>query len=55
MNLNESGDIFLTHTKLNDRFVIRICIGQTRTELEHVEQAWQLITATASRLRDGER
>ena len=49
--LNESGEIFITHTKLNDRFVIRICIGQTRTELEHVEQAWQLITATASRLR----
>ena len=49
--LNESGDIFLTHTKLNDRFIIRICIGQTRTELEHVEQAWHKITATASRLR----
>ena len=49
--LNESGEIFITHTKLNDRIVIRICIGQTRTELEHVEQAWQLITATASRLR----
>ena len=50
--LNESGEIFLTHTRLDDRFVIRICIGQARTELEHVEQAWQLITATASRLRD---
>ena len=50
--LNASGKIFLTHTKLNDRFVIRICIGQSRTELEHVEQAWRLITETASRLRD---
>ena len=49
--LNKSGDIFLTHTKLNDRFVIRICIGQSRTELEHVEQAWNLITTTARRLR----
>ena len=49
--LNRSGDIFLTHTKLNERFVIRICIGQSHTELEHVEQAWHKITETASRLR----
>ena len=49
--LNDSGDIFLTHTKLNDRFVIRLCIGQTRTGFEHVKRAWELITATASRLR----
>ena len=49
--INKSGAIFLTHTKLNGRFVMRICIGQTRTELEHVERAWRLITETASRLR----
>ncbi len=54
--INKAGAIFLTHTKLNERFVIRICIGQTRTELEHVERAWRLITETASRLRtDGKR
>ena len=49
--INKTGEMFLTHTKLNDRFVIRICIGQTRTELEHVEQAWNLITTTSKRLR----
>ena len=49
--LNESGEIFLTHTKLNDRFVIRFCVGQSRTEEEHIKQAWRLITATAARLR----
>lgn len=48
---NRSGEIFLTHTKLDERFVMRICIGQTRTELEHVERAWDLVTATAKRLR----
>lgn len=51
--LNGSGRIFLTHTKLNDRLVLRICIGQARTELEHVEQAWRLIKTTAQTLRDG--
>ena len=50
--LNNGGKIFLTHTKLNGRFVLRICIGQTRTELEHVEQAWHWIKATAQGLRD---
>ena len=38
--LNESGKIYLTHTKLDGRFVLRMAIGQTETEQEHVEQAW---------------
>ena len=50
-DLNESGEIFLTHTRLNGRFVLRLCIGQSRTELEHVEKAWNLIAATAKRQR----
>ena len=49
--LNGSGDIFLTHTRLNGRFVLRLCVGQSRTESEHVEKAWNLIVATAARLR----
>ena len=49
--LNDGGEIFLTHTMLGGRFVLRLCIGQSRTELEHVERAWNLIVATASRLR----
>ncbi|MDE0367078.1 MAG: pyridoxal-dependent decarboxylase [Gammaproteobacteria bacterium] len=49
--LNEGGEIFLTHTRLNGRFVLRLCVGQARTELEHVEKAWNLVAATAERLR----
>ena len=49
--LNESGEIFLTHTMLNGRFVLRLCIGQSRTELEHVDKAWNLVAATAKRQR----
>ena len=49
--LNGSGEIFLTHTKLNGRFALRLCVGQSRTETEHVEKAWSLIVATAKRLR----
>ena len=49
--LNEAGEIFLTHTRLNGRFVLRLCIGQSRTELEQVERAWDRIVAAAQWLR----
>ena len=45
--LNADGHIYLTHTKLNGRFTLRLSIGQTHTEMRHVEQAWQLIRETA--------
>lgn len=46
--LNQSGELYLTHTKLNDKFTLRLCIGQTTTESEHVERAWRLIREQAS-------
>lgn len=50
--LNDTGRMFLTHTKLNDRFVLRMAIGATLTEQRHVEAAWALIVQTASSLRN---
>jgi aromatic-L-amino-acid decarboxylase len=41
--LNASGDLYLTHTRLNDRLTLRMSIGQSQTELQHVERAWQRI------------
>lgn len=41
--LNQSGEIYLTHTRLNDRLVLRMSIGQANTELRHVEHAWNCI------------
>jgi len=41
--LNSSGKLYLTHTKLKGKYCLRISIGQTNTELKHVEQAWKLI------------
>jgi aromatic-L-amino-acid decarboxylase len=43
--LNASGDLYLTHTRLNDRLTLRMSIGQSQTELRHVERAWQRIRA----------
>jgi aromatic-L-amino-acid decarboxylase len=48
--LNKSGKIYLTHTRLNNHYVIRFCVGQTHTERRHVKEAWQLIGETAERL-----
>ena len=41
--LNGSGDLFLTHTKLDGKLTLRLCVGQTNTQARHVERAWQRI------------
>jgi len=46
--LNASGDLFLTHTRLGDRLVLRMSIGQASTEERHVEAAWRRIRAVAA-------
>jgi aromatic-L-amino-acid decarboxylase len=43
--LNESGDVFLSHTRLGGRFTLRLAINNVRTEQRHVERAWTLIRA----------
>jgi aromatic-L-amino-acid decarboxylase len=48
--LNASGRVFLSHTKLNGRFALRLCVGQTYTEEEHVRRAWEQIQKHASDL-----
>jgi len=41
--LNNSGKIFLTHTKLNGKFTLRMVIAQTNVEEKNVTDAWTLI------------
>jgi aromatic-L-amino-acid/L-tryptophan decarboxylase len=45
--LNRSGDLYLTHTKLKGKFTLRLCIGQTNTEAQHVQNAWKRIQEEA--------
>ncbi len=45
--VNASGKAYLSHTKLNGRYVLRMSIGHTRVEERHVRAAWELIRATA--------
>ena len=49
--LNRGGDLFLTHTKLNGKLTLRLCVGQTHTQARHVEKAWKRIREEANRAR----
>jgi aromatic-L-amino-acid decarboxylase len=53
--LNQSGDLYLTHTRLHEKYALRFCVGQTNTETRHVEQAWQRIQRQATELETGNR
>ena len=48
--LNRSGDLYLTHTRLKERLILRFCVGQTNTTERHVENAWKRIQEEAGRL-----
>jgi aromatic-L-amino-acid decarboxylase len=45
--VNGSGEIYLSHTRLDGRFVIRLAIGHYRTEERHIARAWELLTTYA--------
>ena len=46
--LNRSGVLFLTHTKLNGMLTLRLSVGQMNTKAKHVENAWNRIKSTAA-------
>ena len=46
--VNRTGEIFLSHTRLDGRFVIRLSVGNLRTEPRHVERAWELLREAAA-------
>jgi aromatic-L-amino-acid/L-tryptophan decarboxylase len=41
--VNESGEAFLSHTRINGRFALRIAIGHAQTREEHVHRVWTLL------------
>jgi aromatic-L-amino-acid decarboxylase len=46
--VNASGEIFLSHTKLNGRFVLRMAFGNERTTIDDVRRAWDVLRAAAA-------
>jgi aromatic-L-amino-acid decarboxylase len=45
--VNRSGEVFLSHTKLDGRFVLRLAVGNLRTTERHVRRAWELLVEKA--------
>jgi aromatic-L-amino-acid decarboxylase len=43
LRLNASGKQYLSHTKLNGIYTLRMVTGQTNVEIEHVRSAWEQI------------
>jgi aromatic-L-amino-acid decarboxylase len=48
--LNATGRVFLSHTRVDGRFTLRLAIGNIRTEPRHVEEAWELTRELAEAL-----
>jgi len=50
--INATGEVFLSHTKLNGRVALRLAVGHIRTTEVHVRRAWDLLVEHAARLND---
>jgi aromatic-L-amino-acid decarboxylase len=48
--INQTNEIFLSHTIINGNFVIRFVCGQTNVKKKHIEKAWKIISSTAKSL-----
>ena len=44
---NQSGEMFLSHTKLDGRYVLRLAIGNARTTEADVRRAWDVLNREA--------
>ncbi len=46
---NATGDLFISHTRLDGRYVLRLAIGNGRTTEADVARAWDVIKAEAAK------
>jgi aromatic-L-amino-acid decarboxylase len=48
-HVNDSGDVFLSHTVLNGRYALRVAIGNIRTSDAHIARVWELLRQALGR------
>jgi aromatic-L-amino-acid decarboxylase len=51
--INKTEKIYLSHTLVEGKFVIRFVCGQTNVEKRHIDKAWQVIEDSAKELKNG--
>ncbi|PYS98179.1 MAG: amino acid decarboxylase [Acidobacteria bacterium] len=42
-DINASGEAYLSHTKLNGKFTLRLSVGSIRVEEKHLMKVWELL------------
>jgi aromatic-L-amino-acid decarboxylase len=47
--VNGSGEIYISGTRLNGQYVLRLAVGNVRTTEQDVVRAWELLRAEAER------
>ena len=47
--INASGDAYLSHTKLNGKFAIRLSVGSIRVEERHLKDVWNILNDSLGR------
>ena len=47
--INASGDAYLSHTKLNGKFTLRLSVGSIRVEERHLQKVWHLLNSSLNR------
>ena len=47
--VNATGELFISHTRLNGRYLLRLAIGSERTTEADVRRAWDVLRREASR------
>ena len=48
--INASGEAYLSHTKLNGKFTLRLSVGSIRVEEKHLQKVWNLLNEKIGRI-----
>jgi aromatic-L-amino-acid/L-tryptophan decarboxylase len=51
--INASGKAYLSHTRLNGRFTLRLSVGSIRVEERHLVKVWELLNGRISEMVSG--
>jgi aromatic-L-amino-acid decarboxylase len=48
--VNQTGEVFLSHTVLRGRYTLRLAVGNLKTTERHVARAWEILRDSLHRL-----
>jgi aromatic-L-amino-acid decarboxylase len=48
-SVNQTGEMYISHTKLHGKITLRLAIGNMKTQLSHIQRAWELLRSHAIR------